>query len=70
MTTDEIKRRVGKRIKSLREWRGLSQQEVADYLGIHRPSITEIEHGRRNVSAQELYGLSLLFELAIKEFFR
>ncbi len=55
--------RFGQRIKLLRTNLGISQQEVADYLGIHRPSISQIEHGEREISAHELIKLSRLFNV-------
>lgn len=53
------------RLKSAREHAGLSQGQVARLLEMHRPTISEIEAGRRRVSADELvrfadlYGVSL-----------
>lgn len=37
-----------------RESAGLSQGQVAKLMGFHRPTISEIEAGRRRVSADEL----------------
>jgi len=48
------------RIREAREYLGLSQQFVSDQLGIHRASVTEIEKGRRKVSAEELAQLAKL----------
>lgn len=36
---------------------GVSQQAAADHLQLHRPAITEIEAGRRDVSALEFLSL-------------
>ena len=44
---------------------GVSQAQVARLMGLHRPSVTEAEAGRRRVSAEELgefarrYGVSV-----------
>ena len=52
------------RLREGRELAGLSQSQVAKLLGMHRPTISEIEAGRREVSASELptfadiYGVS------------
>jgi len=61
------KKQLGKRICSLRRNLGYSQEEVAQKLGIHRPSVSEIEHGRRDLTAQELASLSELFDLSTDE---
>jgi len=41
-------------MREAREASGLSQGQVARKLDLHRPTISEIEAGRRKVSAQEL----------------
>lgn len=48
------KEKVAERLKLARELAGLTQAQVAKMLKMHRPTISEIEAGRRNVSAQEL----------------
>jgi len=53
------------RLRIAREQAGLSQGQVAKILNLHRPTISEIEAGRRKVTAEELprfadiYGVSL-----------
>ena len=49
------------RIKKARTDLHLSQEYVANYLGIARSAVAEIESGRRNVKADELSKLSDLF---------
>jgi transcriptional regulator with XRE-family HTH domain len=41
---------LGKRIKALREERGISQEKLADLADIHRNYISQIEGGKRNLS--------------------
>ena len=45
---------IANRLRLAREQAGLSQGQVAKQLGMHRPTISEIEAGRRRVSADEL----------------
>ena len=45
-----IKEALGKRIKTLRNELGFSQEEHADRAGIHRTYITSVECGKRNNS--------------------
>lgn len=52
---------LSKRIKKARTDLHLSQEYVANYLGISRSAIAEIESGRRGVKADELGKLSDLF---------
>jgi transcriptional regulator with XRE-family HTH domain len=42
------------RLKQAREAAGLSQGQVAKLLGIHRPTLSNIEAGERKVTAGEL----------------
>jgi transcriptional regulator with XRE-family HTH domain len=45
---------IGARLRTAREIAGLSQAQVAKLLSLHRPSVSEMEAGRRKVSAEEL----------------
>ena len=45
---------VGERIAWLRERRGLSQSELADHMGLHRTSISNIEAGRHEPRLKQL----------------
>ncbi|MFJ9521834.1 helix-turn-helix domain-containing protein [Kitasatospora sp. NPDC101801] len=51
---------VAGRIRAARRTRGLSQAQVARALGIPRPSVSDIEQGRRGVGAIELKRLATL----------
>lgn len=59
----------GTRLHSLREAAGLSQQEVADRLGITQPAYALLE--RRNVSVRidHLYRLADVLGVAVEELF-
>lgn len=46
-------RAVGRRIRSMREATGVSQDELAAYIGVSRATIQNIEHGRRAVRPTE-----------------
>ncbi len=56
---------LAQRMAIARKRAGLTQAQVADIVGLYRPAISEIESGRRKVSAEELhkfadaYGVSL-----------
>jgi transcriptional regulator with XRE-family HTH domain len=41
---------LGKRVRALREQRGMSQEALADLAEIHRNYISQIEGGKRNLS--------------------
>lgn len=52
---------LGERLRNSREYLGLSQGEVAGYLSLSRPAITNIESGRRKVSTLELTRFARLY---------
>lgn len=58
-----FKKELGERIKGLREGRGLSQQQLANKIGINRVSLSQIENGQRDVSAEELSKISKFFNV-------
>ena len=62
----DIYAKLGKRIKDLREQAGISQQKLADALGVPRPSVSQIENGERKISADELVKLSRAFHISIE----
>ncbi len=49
---------LGRRIRKIRENRGFTQQDLADFLGIPRPAIVQIEAGNRSLDSVELMKLS------------
>lgn len=66
MAPDEKARMaVAGRLRLAREMAGLSQAQVAKKLQLHRPSVTEMEAGRRSVSAEELIELADLYGVSV-----
>ena len=59
---------LGKRLKDAREAIGLPQAAVADHLGIPRPSVSDIETGRRRVAFFELKQLAALYRRPMSHF--
>ena len=44
----DIRQRLGKNVRRLREGKGWSQEDYADRAGIHRTYVSDIERGKRN----------------------
>jgi transcriptional regulator with XRE-family HTH domain len=63
MTENDRKSLIAARIRQARQSAGLSQGQVAKLLGVHRPSVSEIEAGNRKVSAEEIRKLASVFEV-------
>jgi transcriptional regulator with XRE-family HTH domain len=53
---------LSERLREAREYLGFSQEEVANFLGIARSALSNIENGQRKVDALELKRLAQLYE--------
>lgn len=62
-----VNKLIGQRLNQLRTARDISQQKLADYLGISRPSITQIEKGERYLTPEEILKLSEFFNVSLNE---
>jgi len=66
MPEEEDRRQaIAGRLREARRLSGLSQGQVAKLMGMHRPSISEIEAGNRRVSVDELAKLADLYEVSM-----
>jgi transcriptional regulator with XRE-family HTH domain len=56
---------IGARLRLARTQAGLSQIQVAKLMGMHRPTVSEIEAGRRRVQLDEVAKFAELFHVAV-----
>ena len=49
---------VGRNIRRLRQERGLSQEDLADEIGVHRTYMGGVERGERNLTLRSLEHLA------------
>lgn len=54
---------LGNKIKALREFEGMSQESLAQKVGLSRVAISQIEQGNRNVDFLELAKIAQIFKL-------
>ncbi len=59
--------KLGKRIKKLRELTGISQEKLANLLGVSRPTVSQMENGERKITADELIELAKIFNISVDE---
>jgi transcriptional regulator with XRE-family HTH domain len=64
MTSDQ-RAAIASRMRLARERAGLSQGQVAKMLRMHRPTISEIEAGRRSVTAEELTEFANVYSVTV-----
>jgi transcriptional regulator with XRE-family HTH domain len=65
MTEDEQRQLIAVRLREARRLSGLSQGQVAKMMGLHRPSVSEMEAGNRRVSADEIAKLADIYEVSV-----
>lgn len=65
----DIRLLVGKRVKALRNNMGISQEELADMVGLDRTYITSVERGKRNISIVNVEKLAKALQVSLAEFF-
>ena len=56
---------LARRLKQLREYLGLSQQDVTAVTGIPRSAVSEIERGNRRVDSLELRKLAKVYRVSV-----
>lgn len=66
MAIDQVE--LGRRLRQARETCGLTQEEVAEHLGVSRPTVAQMELGNRAISSFELDRLAYLYARDIREF--
>lgn len=65
-TADNNREHVASRLRAAREAAGLTQGQTAKLLKMHRPTISEIEAGRRKVSTDELVSFAQLYGVSVE----
>lgn len=55
---DDLYARFGRQVRAARRVAGLTQQEVAERVGLTRTSVTNIERGIQHISLRQLYLLA------------
>ncbi|MBC8415863.1 MAG: DUF4065 domain-containing protein [Candidatus Cloacimonetes bacterium] len=61
----DFNKQIGKRIKSLREEIGFSQEQLADNLELRREAISNIENGKRKATVEELSKISKILNISL-----
>ncbi|MEZ0481707.1 helix-turn-helix domain-containing protein [Planococcus sp. SSTMD024] len=61
-------KQLSKKIKDLREARGLSPEELADRLGFAKSTVWAYESGKKQVSVVHLERLADFFEISVDSF--
>ena len=60
-------KKIGERLRKLRKYMGLTQEQVADILSVGRDAILRIEKAERKIDLQELINFSKLYNISMDE---
>jgi transcriptional regulator with XRE-family HTH domain len=63
----DIYKKIGRRIRELREKTGMSQDTLARNMKISRPAVSQIESGARKIATDELLSLSEIFHVSVDD---
>jgi transcriptional regulator with XRE-family HTH domain len=66
---EEIRVAYGKAVRTIRQDKKISQEELADLCGLHRTYISDIELGKRNVSLENIDKIAQALQVKKSELF-
>ena len=61
----EKKQIIANRLAEARKMAGLSQEQVARIMNLHRPTISEIEAGNRHVTTTEITRFAEIYDVSV-----
>lgn len=67
---DRLLRDAGRRLAEVREARGLTQQALADELGVTMRYVQSVEGGKENLTLRSLAGYASVLRVSIPEVFQ
>lgn len=62
--------KFGKRVQELRKQRGLTQEDLADLVGVDRSYMGFVERGERNPTLDKLVKIAKAFKITLSELFQ
>lgn len=65
----KLKEKLGKRIQQIRKSKNLTQEKLAEMIGIDTPNLSNIERGKRFVSAETLEKIIKSLNIMEKDLF-
>ncbi len=65
----KLRNDIGRKVKKLRLEKDISQEKLAEFVGMSREHISCIERGKNLPTVETLYKLAEYFETDIKTFF-
>jgi transcriptional regulator with XRE-family HTH domain len=66
----DIKSKIGKRIRVVREEKNMSQKDLAYSSDLDRSYIASVENGQRNISIVNLEKIAISLQVTLSELFK
>jgi transcriptional regulator with XRE-family HTH domain len=63
----DIQERFGRKLRKLREHKGLSQEKLAELADLHRTYVSGVERGERNISLVNIERLANALGIALAD---
>ncbi|MCK3683980.1 helix-turn-helix transcriptional regulator [Maribellus sp. YY47] len=67
MNINQLQKKIGDRIRILRESKGITQQNLAAICNFEKANLSRLEAGRTNPTISTLYKISQALEISIAE---
>lgn len=67
MNIDQLQKKIGNRIRELRESKGVSQQNLAAICNFEKANLSRLEAGRTNPTISTLYKISEALEVSLSD---
>lgn len=67
---ETAQRRLGLRLRQLRQERGLTQEAAAELIGLHAKHLSVVENGGVNVTLSSLVGIAVAYKVSLEAFFQ
>jgi transcriptional regulator with XRE-family HTH domain len=66
-TLSDVFVRFGKKLREIRESRGVSQEKLAEMAYLHRTYVSSVERGKRNISLLNIERLAKALGVSLQE---
>ncbi len=70
LSAHQFQKELGKRIAIVRKKKGLTQEQLAETIDVHRTYIGFIEQGVRNPSISNIYKIANALNVSLRELFK
>jgi len=67
MKISQLQQKIGHNIRTIRETKNISQQDLASLCNFEKANLSRIEAGRTNPTVSTLYKISQALEITISE---